>query len=144
MCLVCLLFSCMTLGCLFFFFFKQKTAYELRISDWSSDVCSSDLIGGFRNHRHVDGDAVALLDATRLQGIGEAAAVLEELAIGDVLVLGGAVALPDDGGVVLLGRQVTVDAVVAGVGVAIGLTLDGAVASPAPHPLPLGARKGVV
>src|SRR3546814_12085803 len=28
----------------FFFFFKQKTAYELRISDWSSDVCSSDLI----------------------------------------------------------------------------------------------------
>src|SRR3546814_3833849 len=28
---------------LFFFFFKQKTAFELRISDWSSDVCSSDL-----------------------------------------------------------------------------------------------------
>src|SRR3546814_19341646 len=27
----------------FFFFFKQKTAYEVRISDWSSDVCSSDL-----------------------------------------------------------------------------------------------------
>src|SRR3546814_8333711 len=33
-----------------FFFFKQKTAYEMRISDWSSDVCSSDLgrIGGIR------------------------------------------------------------------------------------------------
>src|SRR3546814_2581211 len=28
---------------LWFFFFKQKTAYEMRISDWSSDVCSSDL-----------------------------------------------------------------------------------------------------
>src|SRR3546814_7960975 len=28
---------------LMFFFFKQKTAYEMRISDWSSDVCSSDL-----------------------------------------------------------------------------------------------------
>src|SRR3546814_2885153 len=28
---------------LLFFFFKQKTAYEMRISDWSSDVCSSDL-----------------------------------------------------------------------------------------------------
>src|SRR3546814_10914083 len=28
-----------------FFFFKQKTAYEIRISDWSSDVCSSDLVG---------------------------------------------------------------------------------------------------
>src|SRR3546814_4642843 len=31
------------LHCVVFFFFKQKTAYELRISDWSSDVCSSDL-----------------------------------------------------------------------------------------------------
>src|SRR3546814_4874208 len=30
---------------MFLFFFKQKTAYEMRISDWSSDVCSSDLIG---------------------------------------------------------------------------------------------------
>src|SRR3546814_10770936 len=29
---------------MFIFFFKQKTAYEMRISDWSSDVCSSDLI----------------------------------------------------------------------------------------------------
>src|SRR3546814_5160969 len=29
--------------CFFVFFFKQKTAYEMRISDWSSDVCSSDL-----------------------------------------------------------------------------------------------------
>src|SRR3546814_1929380 len=29
--------------CYVFFFFKQKTAYEMRISDWSSDVCSSDL-----------------------------------------------------------------------------------------------------
>src|SRR3546814_14371522 len=33
----------------FFFFFKQKTAYEMRISDWSSDVCSSDL--GRLEHR---------------------------------------------------------------------------------------------
>src|SRR3546814_5686127 len=33
--------------CVFvFFFFKQKTAYEMRISDWSSDVCSSDLYEG--------------------------------------------------------------------------------------------------
>src|SRR3546814_1550568 len=31
----------------FFFFFKQKTAYEMRISDWSSDVCSSDLVEGY-------------------------------------------------------------------------------------------------
>src|SRR3546814_1644473 len=33
-----------------FFFFKQKTAYEMRISDWSSDVCSSDLC--LRRHGH--------------------------------------------------------------------------------------------
>src|SRR3546814_18498079 len=32
--------------CYSFFFFKQKTAYEMRISDWSSDVCSSDLLLG--------------------------------------------------------------------------------------------------
>src|SRR3546814_4944859 len=33
-----------TYVCSVIFFFKQKTAYELRISDWSSDVCSSDLM----------------------------------------------------------------------------------------------------
>src|SRR3546814_1765348 len=33
---------------LFIFFFKQKTAYEMRISDWSSDVCSSDLVASLR------------------------------------------------------------------------------------------------
>src|SRR3546814_2291807 len=33
-----------------FFFFKQKTAYEMRISDWSSDVCSSDLIEQSGSH----------------------------------------------------------------------------------------------
>src|SRR3546814_10323136 len=33
-----------------FFFFKQKTAYEMRISDWSSDVCSSDLNEGRDGH----------------------------------------------------------------------------------------------
>src|SRR3546814_3718462 len=34
------------------FFFKQKTAYEMRISDWSSDVCSSDLVAGHHQLRH--------------------------------------------------------------------------------------------
>src|SRR3546814_5446675 len=42
----------MLLFVLLFFFFKQKTAYEMRISDWSSDVCSSDL--------HVDGYQIVL------------------------------------------------------------------------------------
>src|SRR3546814_15449076 len=46
------------------FFFKQKTAYEMRISDWSSDVCSSDLVaarpecfkhGGAQGHHVANG-----------------------------------------------------------------------------------------
>src|SRR3546814_7550270 len=58
----------------FLFFFKQKTAYELRISDWSSDVCSSDLagidaIGLGRGHRAVPArrrpDLVAAAPAPR-------------------------------------------------------------------------------
>src|SRR3546814_1094784 len=44
---LCVLFDmilvCLSENICFFFFFKQKTAYEMRISDWSSDVCSSDL-----------------------------------------------------------------------------------------------------
>src|SRR3546814_8676489 len=53
--------------CLFviFFFFKQKTAYEMRISDWSSDVCSSDLAERLRAHRL--GDHHAFLDLDALQ-----------------------------------------------------------------------------
>src|SRR3546814_4427397 len=43
-----------------FFFFKQKTAYERRISDWSSDVCSSDLVGN---------SALPLAHALRLETI---------------------------------------------------------------------------
>src|SRR3546814_8251362 len=40
-----------------FFFFKQKTAYEMRISDWSSDVCSSDLpiVGVMADLQVIDG-----------------------------------------------------------------------------------------
>src|SRR3546814_7751983 len=48
-----------------FFFFKQKTAYEMRISDWSSDVCSSDLFGRLRridDRDVVDADAACNAD----------------------------------------------------------------------------------
>src|SRR3546814_1329608 len=38
--------SVLVFSCYLFFFSKQKTAYEMRISDWSSDVCSSDLTPG--------------------------------------------------------------------------------------------------
>src|SRR3546814_9473225 len=41
--MVCFIVSMRSVCCSSFFFFKQKTAYEMRISDWSSDVCSSDL-----------------------------------------------------------------------------------------------------
>src|SRR3546814_5138383 len=57
-----------------FFFFKQKTAYEMRISDWSSDVCSSDLVAivttdfaGVTRGRSV---AVDRLDAVLAAGVG--------------------------------------------------------------------------
>src|SRR3546814_5596170 len=46
-----LVITTMSYVCLCFFFFKQKTAYEMRISDWSSDVCSSDLRHPARIHR---------------------------------------------------------------------------------------------
>src|SRR3546814_10301077 len=49
---------------LFIFFFKQKTAYEMRISDWSSDVCSSDLQP---RHRLDDGVAGHDRDAPLLR-----------------------------------------------------------------------------
>src|SRR3546814_16002297 len=73
----------------FFFFFKQKTAYEMRISDWSSDVCSSDLRAFFAR-----ADAVA-----------------------PVILVGEAAAGPaDDGDVQLFERGHHVAAIAVGVG----------------------------
>src|SRR3546814_836128 len=56
---------------LFFFFFKQKTAYEMRISDWSSDVCSSDLLLAI-----VAADAEILVDEEDVGRLADA--VLDE------------------------------------------------------------------
>src|SRR3546814_15685958 len=50
---------CASIGSFLFFFCKQKTAYEMRISDWSSDVCSSDL-------RHQAGDGLVVLEEHRV------------------------------------------------------------------------------
>src|SRR3546814_14386304 len=61
-----------------FFFFKQKTAYEMRISDWSSDVCSSDLTG----KRCLDGKGDLLLHVDRSEGRHEAVDL--DLAVGDI------------------------------------------------------------
>src|SRR3546814_4289996 len=74
---------------MFVFFFKQKTAYEMRISDWSSDVCSSDLAA--LDHQHVlarvEHDArrqpLALAQAGRLLALGEAQAGVD-LAVDDL------------------------------------------------------------
>src|SRR3546814_3322880 len=46
--LCCYCYCILDFGCVCFFFFKQKTAYEMRISDWSSDVWSADLRVGER------------------------------------------------------------------------------------------------
>src|SRR3546814_9389095 len=57
----------------FFFFFKQKTAYEMRISDWSSDVCSSDLALEAAFDDMVIVAAVEIFDVQRDPGgLGEA------------------------------------------------------------------------
>src|SRR3546814_4371288 len=49
-----------------FVFFKQKTAYEMRISDWSSDVCSSDLIGASNYSAERLAKALAISEAEGL------------------------------------------------------------------------------
>src|SRR3546814_3411116 len=65
--------------CGVFFFFKQKTAYEMRIRDWSSDVCSSDLaVPGFQSlGRLLVGDDIVdpgadLVALTKVGKLGEA------------------------------------------------------------------------
>src|SRR3546814_6604380 len=58
-----------------FFFFKQKTAYEMRISDWSSDVCSSDLLPrllGRQLHHRPDHLRRRRPHGPELHGAGEA------------------------------------------------------------------------
>src|SRR3546814_7779501 len=68
----------------FFFFFKQKTAYEMRISDWSSDVCSSDLklvtVGIDDRHvpfaYHVDERLIAEALVAHLDRVAQLQAVL--------------------------------------------------------------------
>src|SRR3546814_9810048 len=58
---LCLL-SILHVSLMLFFFFKQKTAYEMRISDWSSDVCSSDLLTLDRRNYDADFDREAYVE----------------------------------------------------------------------------------
>src|SRR3546814_8118326 len=79
----------------FFFFFKQKTAYEMRISDWSSDVCSSDLVPGiFARHSE-------LVDSTLSVSSEEAIAEMRQLARGHGLLCG-----PSSGAHLIAARRV--------------------------------------
>src|SRR3546814_8214828 len=80
---------------MFFFFFKQKTAYEMRISDWSSDVCSSDLVrdslaqagrgsgGKCRAGAAHDGDTLAPAAAARSGRVAERDVLAARAAHGD-------------------------------------------------------------
>src|SRR3546814_16044046 len=69
-----------------FFFFKQKTAYEMRISDWSSDVCSSDLSAQDRIHKRdrtresLDGRRRQLMGILQSGGALEHYALLQQAA----------------------------------------------------------------
>src|SRR3546814_12175214 len=80
------------------FFFKQKTAYEMRISDWSSDVCSSDLggVGGFYGAKLAEAghDVVLIARGRHLEAIREHGLSIENLSDGRVS--RSAVAVTDD------------------------------------------------
>src|SRR3546814_3895913 len=63
-----------------FFFFKQKTAYEMRISDWSSDVCSSDLLYGFRHQGRRGDHADLRAQGRKADDVGACHATMQHIA----------------------------------------------------------------
>src|SRR3546814_11731962 len=95
---------------LWFFFFKQKTAYEMRISDWSSDVCSSDLVQSQGVHvlaPEADFTAYPLVVAPDLNVVTEAQAKHLEAYVrgGGHLVLGPRSGMQDDANALWPQRQ---------------------------------------
>ena len=81
-------------------------------------------VGRLRDHRHVDGDAVALGDVAVAQDVGHPAYFVVQLLIGDLLVVLGIVAFPDDRDLIGARGQMPVDAVVGDVGDAVLVPLD--------------------
>src|SRR3546814_7124408 len=84
-----------------FFFFKQNTAYELRISDWSSDVCSSDLLTVVQPEPPVDGGDLRFDRAFVGQEDARRAAFNDGGCNGRGLDVGEALGSEDDAGVLL-------------------------------------------
>ncbi len=80
--------------------------------------------GGLGDHRHVDRDPVALLDAQALQDVGEPADLLVQLAVGDLAVDLRVVALPEDRGLIAAGREMAIDTVVGDVQDAVLVPAD--------------------
>src|SRR3546814_15374978 len=72
---------------MFFFFFKQKTAYDVRISDWSSDVCSSDLFIAGPEQRTLP---IQMFEGVREQISPAIAAAATLLVLASTLLLGAA------------------------------------------------------
>ena len=97
-------------------------------------------VGRLGDHRQVDGDAVALLDAVRLQHVGELADALVQLPVGDLLVAGRVIALPDDRDLVAALGEVAVDAVGADVERAVLVPFDRDVTRDRSSVLDLGVR----
>src|SRR3546814_9005893 len=81
-----------------FFFFKQKTAYEVRISDWSSDVCSSDL--RLVQRRVAVGDGGVDLDhwVATIMGVDRSAGFARPAQVEGLAIRGSPVSLPKPGG----------------------------------------------
>src|SRR3546814_3498930 len=99
----------------YFFFFKQKTAYEMRISDWSSDVCSSDLI--------FDLDVTAVADMPTLSLVSSTGNTLEHA--GGIAISLEATLADTDGSEVI--DTITISNVPAGISFNQGVNLVGGV-----------------
>ena len=95
-------------------------------------------IGGFGDHRQVDGDTVAFFDAVRFQHIGEFAHFAVQFLIGDVPGFIGIVAFPDDGGLVGAFGEMAVDAIQRDIGLSVLEPVDRDLAGGIGHVLDFG------
>src|SRR3546814_6870680 len=74
---------------IFFFLFKQKTAYEMRISDWSSDVCSSDLAAARKGAQQVQRRRRLVIRLDHPLRVGRAPGRFETDVVDDVAAIAG-------------------------------------------------------